>query len=150
MTTLQHERTADPGVPKRVRAWTVALGAGAMLQGLWAFGWPRVFYDRFPVDGAGWVSTLGPFNEHLTTDVGAALLGLGTAAIYTARHVSAAGLAAVMAGFAVFGTTHLIFHLGELHHFGTGSAAAQVLSLLVLVIWPAGLFVAARAGRRTQ
>lgn len=150
MTTLQHERHIDVGVSGGVRGWTVALGIGALLQGLWAFGWPGDFYDRFPVEGAGWVSTLGPFNEHLTTDVGAALIGMGTAAIYSARHVSSAGLAAVTAGFAVFGAAHLAFHLGELHHFEAGSVAAQLFSLLLLVVWPAGLFAAVRVGRSAR
>ena len=150
MTTVQHERHADVGLPSGVKAWTMALGVGALLQGLWAYGWPRGFYDRFPIEGAGWVSTLGPFNEHLTTDVGAALIGMGAAAVYSARHASSAGLAAVTAGFAIFGAAHFAFHLGELHHFGAGSVVAQVFSLLLLVVWPAGLFAAVRVGRSAR
>lgn len=126
-----------------VWGWTHLLGWGAFVQGMWAFFWSEGFYEDFPFEGAAWVSTLGPFNEHLTKDVGAALLGLGVAALAAARSGSIQGIRAAAAGFTVFGLAHFGFHLGELHHFTAGSAIAQVVSLAALTVLPVGLLVAA-------
>lgn len=143
--TITHE---SPALTRSgVLGWTYLLGGGAVIQGLWAFFWSERFYEDFPVGGAEWVSTLGPFNEHLTKDVGAALLGLGIAAITVARSGSIPGIRAVAAGFAVFGLAHFGFHLGELHHFTTGSALAQVVSLVALIVLPAGILAAVSEGR---
>lgn len=127
-----------------IAAGLIALGSIA--QGGWAYLFPSSFYDDFPVPGLAWVSTLGPFNEHLTTDVGAALVGLGIATWLARR--SRAGIQATMAAFGVFGTAHLVFHLRHLEPFGAVSAIAQVVSLSVLVVVPAWLLVAVRGGAR--
>lgn len=138
--TITRDRAAATGAA--VRGWTALLGGGAIVQGMWTFVRPQHFYDEFPIEGAAWVSTLGPFNEHLTRDVGAALLGLGVAAVAAARSGSIPGIRAVAAGFAVFGLAHLGYHLGELHHFTAASAIAQVVSLVAVTLLPAGILLA--------
>lgn len=143
--TITHD--APAATLSGVKGWTYLLGWGAVVQGLWAFFQSEGFYEDFPIEGAAWVSTLGPFNEHLTKDVGAALLGLGMAAVAAARSASIPGIRAVAAGFAVFGLAHFGFHLGELHHFTAGSAMAQVVSLAALVVLPVGILAAVREGR---
>ena len=135
-------------VDRAVRGWTVALGLGALSQGVWAYFYSRSFYDDFPAEGVGWVSALGPFNDHLTTDVGAALLGLGVVAVAVGWTGSALGIRAITAAFAIFGWAHLAFHLGELEPFSPASAAAQIASLAAVVVLPIALYVAAgRAAR---
>lgn len=133
-------------VSRAVRGWTIALGVGALAQGAWAYFASRSFYDDFPLEGVGWVSALGPFNEHLTTDVGAALLGMGAVAIAVGRAGTASAIRAIAAAFAIFGATHLAFHLGELEPFSLGSAAAQVISLAAVVLLPVVLYVIAGKG----
>lgn len=142
--------TEAPGgtVGRGVRGWTTALGVGAVAQGIWAYFYSRNFYDDFPLEGVGWVSALGPFNDHLTTDVGAALLGMGAVAIAVGRRGVVSAIRAVAAAFAIFGAAHLAFHLGELDPFSFGSAAAQVVSLSAVVVLPVALYVI--AGKETS
>lgn len=130
-------------VGSAIRGWTIALGVGALSQGVWAYFLSRSFYDDFPLEGVGWVSALGPFNDHLTTDVGAALLGMGLAAVAAGWTGSASAIRAIAAAFAIFGIAHLAFHLGHLSPFSFGSAAAQLMSLSVVVVLPVVLYVTA-------
>lgn len=134
---------AKETAPRWVRGWTIALGVGALSQGVWAYLFSRSFYDDFPLEGVGWVAALGPFNHHLTTDVGAALLGMGAMAVAAGRAGSVPTIRAIAAAFAIFGSTHLAFHLGELEPFGVGSAIAQVTSLSAVVVLPVAIYVAA-------
>ena len=85
-----------------VRSWTIAVGVATVVQGVWAFVWPMRFYDDFPVPEAGWVSTLGPFNEHLARDFGSALAGLGVIAVLAGLSNSRAAVRGVMTGFVLF------------------------------------------------
>ncbi len=47
-----------------------------LVGGFWALLFPRAFYDDFPLPGSAWVSTLGPYNEHLIRDYGALNLAM--------------------------------------------------------------------------
>ena len=63
----------------------------ALVTGLWAAVAPRSFYDSFPGSGLHWVSTDGPYNRHLVSDVGSMYLALAVvtvAAIMPARSSS--------------------------------------------------------------
>jgi len=144
MTMTEHRA---PRLSGALRGWTMALGWGGLIQGGWAFFWPSSFYEDFPVAGAAWVSTLGPFNDHLTRDVGAALLGLGGAGLVAAFRGDVAAIRAVASGFVLFGVSHLGFHLGELDHFSPASATAQVATLVALVLLPAVLVSMTRGSR---
>lgn len=144
MTMTEHRA---PRLNGALRGWTMALGWGGLIQGGWAYFWPRSFYEDFPVDGAAWVSTLGPFNDHLTKDVGAALLGMGAAALLVGNRGDVAAIRAVASGFVLFGVAHLGFHLGELDHFSPASAIAQVATLVALVLLPAVLVSMTRWSR---
>ena len=59
-----------------IRFLLLSLGLPQGLIGVWALFAPRSFYDDFPVGTDGWVNVLGPFDEHLVTDVGALFIGL--------------------------------------------------------------------------
>lgn len=135
------EQSGSSVVPGWVRGWTVALGAGAGAQGVWGFFWPRAFYDDFPAPGLAWVSTLGPYDEHLVRDVGALLLGFAVLTLLAARSRSVDAIRVAMAGLLVFGSGHLGFHLFRLGEFEAGSAAAQVASLATLIVIPVALLV---------
>ncbi len=146
--TVTDRETGTRQAQRWLRGWTIGLGWGAVAQGAWAFFWPRRFYEDFPLEGAQWVSTLGPFNEHLTKDVGTAVLGLGVAAVVAGRSGRLEAIRAVCTGYVVFGVAHLGFHFGELGHFSVAAATAQIVSLVMLVVIPAALSVAATADRR--
>ena len=66
--------TADRGA---IRFLLLALGVPQALIGLWALLGPHSFYADFPAGTDGWVHVLGPFDEHLVTDVGALFVALG-------------------------------------------------------------------------
>lgn len=135
---------ADRGGGRAIRNWAGAVGVVSMFLGAWGFFLPESFYEDFPYPGAGWVSTLGPLNEHLMTDYGAAQVGLGLAALLVALTRNRGGIAAVMAGFVAHGTLHLGFHLGTFARFDAASAAAQGVSLTVFILIPLAVLWAAR------
>src|SRR3712207_2072212 len=54
-----------------LRAGLLLLASAPLVVGMWALLVPHSFYDDFPLPGRNWVSTLGPYNEHLVRDVGA-------------------------------------------------------------------------------
>ena len=60
-----------------VRSGLLLLAASVLPVGLWALVSPQSFYEDFPAAGRHWVSALGPYNEHLISDVGAGYLALG-------------------------------------------------------------------------
>ena len=60
-----------------LRAGLALMAATVLPTGLWALASPRSFYDTFPFPGWRWVSTLGPFDEHLIRDYGAMNLAQG-------------------------------------------------------------------------
>jgi hypothetical protein len=60
------------------------LGATAIGVGLWALFLPYTFYDDFPLPGRDWVSTLGPYNQHLVRDYGELNLALGVLFVFAA------------------------------------------------------------------
>ena len=127
-----------------VRSWTIAVGLTTMLQGVSAFLWPMRFYDDFPVPEAGWVSTLGPFNEHLARDFGSALAGLGAIAVLAGWSSSRTAVRGVMTGFVFFGVPHLLYHLATFDEFSVASALTQLAALVLFVAVPALLLAATR------
>ncbi|MGI8553828.1 MAG: hypothetical protein ACR2PL_24020, partial [Dehalococcoidia bacterium] len=66
------------------RVGVLILALGLVSTGLWALGAPNSWYATFPGLGHAWVAALGPYNEHLARDVGAALLGFGVLLAWTA------------------------------------------------------------------
>src|SRR5215210_5301308 len=53
-----------------IRGALAFLSLGELAVGIWALFLPRSFYEDFPSSGREWVSTLGPYDEHLVRDVG--------------------------------------------------------------------------------
>lgn len=121
------------------------MGVAALAMGGWAFLWPRGFYDDFPYPGAAWVSTLGPFDEHLMVDFGSALIGLGIIVLIAAWKRSVEALRIAMVGYVAFGALHFGYHLGTFEAFTTASALTQATGLLALVVVPALVLYATRA-----
>ena len=112
------------------------LAVTSISSGLWALFLPRPFYEDFPLPGWDWVSTLGPYNEHLVTDYGALNLALGVlmvgAAVFLERRLVQVSLVAWLA----YAAPHFVFHLGQVHHFSPFHNLAQLSALGFVVLLP--------------
>jgi hypothetical protein len=102
----------------------------AIVVGLWAVASPISFYSFFPGLGLHWISSDGPFNEHLIRDVGALYLGFAAAAIAAIVTRSATPGRVVGIGWAVFGILHISYHLGH----PEGSTASQIGTVVSLAV----------------
>jgi alkylhydroperoxidase family enzyme len=99
------------------------------LIGLWALFAPHSFYDDFPAGTDGWVNVLGPFDEHLVTDVGALFVGLGilmSIAAFTLHRTTVLAAAVTWLAFAV---PHAVWHFFNLEPYGTADAVANSVTL---------------------
>ncbi len=118
----------DRRAPRRgwLRVGLLVLAATMIGTGCWALLLPRAFYDDFPLSGWGWVSTLGPYNEHLVRDYGAMNLALSfllvAAAVFLERRLSQVALVTLL----VFAAPHFAFHLTQTHHFSPFQNLAQL------------------------
>ena len=100
----------------RVALVALAIGHGA--TGLLARLDPRVFYDDFPF-GRRWVAADGPYNEHLVTDFGAALLAIAALCLVGVwRPTREVVIAAAVANI-VLGGFHIVYHAGVADLLGT-------------------------------
>jgi hypothetical protein len=135
------------------RAWTriglLVLAATTLNGSLWALPFPESFYTDFPLPGRQWVSTLGPYDEHLVRDYGALNLALGIllvgAAVVLERRLTLVALVAWL-GYAA---PHFLYHTTLTEHFSLFDDAAQLTSLGLQVAVPLALLpVVARARHR--
>lgn len=122
-------------------AWGMRLGllllaTSALPVGLWARISPRSFYEDFPAAGRHWVSALGPFNEHLISDVGGGYLALGVmiaaAGILLGRTLVRVALVAWLA----FAIPHFAFHLTTRETFSLADNLASLGGLGLVVLLP--------------
>ncbi len=124
-----------------LRSGLLLVAATTLGAGLWALPFPRSFYGDFPFPGWDWISTLGPYNEHLVRDYGAMNLALGvllvSAAISPERALSRVALLTYLA----FATPHFVFHAAQTHHFSLLHNALQLGSLGFLVLLLVALLV---------
>jgi hypothetical protein len=132
-----------------LRASLLLLASASLVVGVWALLGPRSFYDDFPLPGRDWVSTLGPYNEHLVRDVGALNLALGvllaTAAILLERRLVQVSLVAYL----VYAVPHFVFHLVKGHAFSLGDNLANMSTLGIAVLLPLVLLIGMRGSERT-
>jgi len=115
------------------------LGAFDAWVGGWALIFPSSFYADFPGLGMHWVAAAPPYNEHLLTDFGTALLGiavaLGLAAVVAERRV----VQVVLLTALVQAAPHLIFHLAHADALGGGQVLLSRSSLAVPFVLALGL-----------
>lgn len=124
-----------------IRTGLLLLATSALPVGLWASFAPRSFYEDFPAPGRHWVSAVGPYNEHLVTDVGAGYLALGvllaSAAILLGRILVRVSLLAWLA----YAVPHFAFHLTTLDIFSLADNLANMGSLGLGILLPLVLLV---------
>jgi hypothetical protein len=131
-----------------LRIGLLIVAATPLAGGLWALLFPRAFYEDFPLPGSGWVSTLGPYNEHLVRDYGALNLALGVLLVAAVVYLERRLVQVALVTWLVFEVPHFVFHLGQTHHFSAGSNLAQLGGLALLIVLPLLLLLPQRAAGR--
>lgn len=124
------------------RIGLVVLGLQSLLPGAWASASPRGFYDDFPGFGAHWISTDGPFNEHLLRDFGALNLALAVLALLAALWMSRHLTLATAIAFLVYGVPHLTYHVSHGFDGSTGEQVALYGGLAIGPVVAAAILVA--------
>jgi hypothetical protein len=114
---------------REIRVGLIVLAAPMVLVGGWALVAPHGWFDTFPGGGRHWVSSLGPYDEHLVRDFGATYLGLGLLLLGAAYMLDRVLVVASLATSLVFQVPHFIFHAANT---GPLSAADNVVNLLLL------------------
>lgn len=134
------------GVSVRVRQVVLAvLALSAADVGVWAELDPSDWYRSFPGLGMHWLSVLGPYNEHLSRDVGGlylALLVLSVGAMFRAKDTYLVRLTG--GAWAAFAIPHLIYHSAHLDMYGIRDQVLNVVTLGGTVLL-AGSLVFARS-----
>lgn len=131
-----------------LRIVLASVAVSDVLTGLTALLAPRAFFDDFPF-GAGWVALLPPYNEHLTTDVGAFYLAFGLLLGYAAYTLKRELVLPVCAAWTVFSLAHLAFHMTHLDGMSGADAVAQGVGLMA-VLAPAVVAVVALRRDRVE
>lgn len=130
-----------------IRFLLLALGIPQALIGLWALLAPRSFHGDFPAGGDGWVAVLGPFDEHLVTDVGALFVGLGFLLAFAAVSLRRGTVIAAAVTWLIFAVPHAGWHLANLGPYATGDAIANAVVLVWTVIGGVLVLALVRAPR---
>jgi hypothetical protein len=120
-------REVGPARRAVARVALLLLAAAGLYQGIWAQVAPRSFFEDFP-GGTSWVAGDGPYNEHLTRDIGGLVNGLSVVAIVAALSLSRTLLVANALGWLVYALPHLGYHLSQ----PLDDADMQAINVLVL------------------
>ena len=124
----------DGGLPRIVRPLLGVLGLIELAIGAFQLLAPHSFYTWFPF-GRAWVERVGPYDQHLVTDVGELTLALGVILVVAALFFTVRLVQAVLVGYLVQAIPHLIFHSIHREHLTVADNVANlaVLSLAVIV-----------------
>jgi len=113
--------------------------------GLWALFAPHSFYDDFPLGRGGWVSALGPYNEHMTVDYGSLTLALVLMLVAAAIVMERRLVLAAAGAYLVWSVPHFVYHMVTLDEYGTGDAIGNAITLAFTVALPLAIVLKARA-----
>lgn len=128
------------------RVCLLILALSGVSVGSWAYFAPLHWYNTFPGVGLSWLPVLGPYNEHLVTDVGGMYLGLTVLSLLTLVHLSNRTLRlATAASWTMFNLLHLIFDVRMLHMYGTCDAVLNVIALSAVLLCSVALGLPARS-----
>lgn len=136
----------DNPSPKIENAWVLRVG-------LLILGLPQIVVGGWAlVDSGYWhggvVTPMGPFNDHLVRDVGAALTALGVILVGATIYLRLRILKLVLIGWLVFALPHAVYHslhihepgISELVNFGGIIIFATIPVLLLVGLSRGGLF----------
>jgi hypothetical protein len=111
------------------RVVVLVLAISAAVVGVWAAAFPMSFYTGFPSPGRNWVSTLGPYNEHLIRDVGGLYLALLVLSVYAWRRPSVITVRMTGSAWVIFNAEHFLWHMLHLGMFSTADKVGNAVSL---------------------
>jgi hypothetical protein len=121
--------------PSVQRILLAVLSFFGLMTGVWAYFFPRHWYDTFPGMGLSWLPQLGPFNEHFATDTGAMFLGLATLSIAAFIGSTNTTLVRVAgAAWTVFNLLHWIFHMRMLHMYEPRDQVLNAITLSAILV----------------
>jgi hypothetical protein len=129
------------------RGGTAALGVIELSWGGWAYADPAGFFASFPGLGRRWTGAYPPYNEHLTSDLGATFLTLGALLIVAAWLDDRRVNVVVLGGVLVFNVLHLAFHAGHRGELAGADYVESLLALFLGVLAPVALLFAGRHRR---
>jgi hypothetical protein len=127
------------GRATQVVALGVAAASNAAIGG-WAAFDPSGFYTGFPGLGHHWVSSMGPYDQHLVVDVGFLFLALTVTLVVALFSGGKLLVRTASVSALVFTVPHLGFHAGHLDGFSNADAIAELVSLAVTVAAPVVAF----------
>lgn len=119
-----------------IRLGLLLLAAPVLPIGLWALVSPRSFYEDFPAAGRHWVSALGPYNEHLISDVGAGYLALGVMLVLAGMLLQRTLVRVSLVAWLAFAIPHFAFHLTTFDTFSFADNLASLGGLGLAVLLP--------------
>jgi hypothetical protein len=112
---------------KQTAAFVLAVSAA--LVGGWASVDPHSWYSTFPGMGHHWVRSLGPYNDHLTRDVGGLYLALLVVSVWALVRGTTELLRLAGVAWLAFSIPHLAFHLDHLDGLTTFDKVGNVVAL---------------------
>jgi hypothetical protein len=134
--------------PRLVRTALLLIAVTPLVVGVGTLFFPHAFYDDFPPGSRHWVDRLGPYNEHLLSDFGGALLGLTAVLLLAAWWLERRLVVAAVVGTLVQSTAHFAYHLTTTDAYSTADNVASLTGLVVNVVLSAALlaYAATTAG----
>jgi hypothetical protein len=131
-----------------IRAGLLALAAPLVFIGSWALIAPRSWWEDFPGFGRHWVSSLGPYDEHLVRDFAALYLGAGVVLVFAAIVLVRALVQGALIGLLIFEVPHLIFHSANTEPLSSGDNVVNLALLALGLALTVALLGATIRGRR--
>ena len=114
---------------REIRAGLIGLAVPVLIVGGWALLAPHNWYGEFPVGSGRWISSLGPYDEHLVLDFGSLYLALGLLLAFAGFTLDRLLVQAVLWASLVFQVPHFIFHAANTEQL---SAASNIVNLALL------------------
>lgn len=112
------------------------LAASALQIGLWAAAAPSGWFRTFPGFGLGWTAADGPFNEHLSRDVGNLFLALGVFTVAVILRPDRFWVRAAALAWLVMSVPHIAYHALHADLLPAWSSAASLAALAITVVIP--------------
>lgn len=112
------------------------LAASAVQIGLWAAVAPAGWFRTFPGLGMSWTAVDGPFNEHLSRDVGNLFLALAVVTIAVVARPDRFWVRAVSLAWLVMSVPHIAYHALHADLLPAWSSAVSLAALAVTVVVP--------------
>ncbi|SPL94304.1 unnamed protein product [[Actinomadura] parvosata subsp. kistnae] len=114
----------------------------ACLLHVWAYFAPQTWYETFPGIGRGWLLRLGPYSEHLVTDMAALYMAMLVVTIAAWRFADDDRYVRTVGGaWLAFNCFHLLYHLRHLSMYSPGERVAIVGLLSALTVISAVLLI---------